>query len=182
MKGLVFTTFYDFCAQNLGEDALDDVITASGVPNDGAYTSVGTYPFEEMVALITALCQITGLGMPHVLRDFGEFCFSKWVAYSPGFFDGKSLFDVLASIDYFHENEVRKLYPDAELPSFKVLSRTEDLLSLRYESCKPLADLAAGVIAGASTYLHSPVTISRSTVDDGGDVYVRFDIARLGQP
>jgi hypothetical protein len=179
MKGLVFTTFYDFCSREFGEDTLDDVITASQVPNDGAYTSVGTYPFEEMVSLIAAFCKITDQEMPQVLDDFGRFCFSKWVSYSPEFFDGRSLFDVLESIDDFHENEVKKLYPDAELPSFKILDRTDNVLSLRYESCKPLGDLAGGVIAGASSYLNTPVVIERSLVTQDDDAYVRFDIVRI---
>lgn len=178
MKGLVFTTFYDHCVQSFGEDMLDDIIEESGVPNDGAYTSVGTYPFEQMVDLITAMCRLTGKALPEVLHDFGRFCFGKWVAYSPDFFSGKQLFDVLASVDHFHEYEVRKLYPDAELPSFKVMARTNDRLTLRYESCKPLANLAAGVIAGASDYLASPVTITHFAERDACGDYVRFEIVR----
>jgi len=178
MKGLVFTTFIDHCAQSFGEDMLDDIIEESGVPNDGAYTSVGTYPFEQMVDLITAMCRLTGKALPEALHDFGRFCFGKWVAYSPEFFNNKQLFDVLASVDHFHEFEVRKLYPDAELPSFKVLRRTDDRLTLRYDSCKPLANLAAGVIAGASDYLVSPVTITHFAERDASGDYVRFEIAR----
>lgn len=178
MKGLVFTTFYEHCVQSFGEDMLDDIIEDSGVPCDGAYTSIGTYPFEQMVDLITAMCRLTGKSMPEALYDFGRFCFSKWVDYSPDFFSGRSLFDVLASVDDFHEREVRKLYPDAELPSFKVMARTDDLLTLRYDSCKPLANLAAGVIAGASDHLVSPVTITHFAERDAGGDYVRFEIAR----
>jgi len=177
-EGLGFTTFYEYCEQAFDEDLLDDVIEEAGVPNDGAYTSVGTYPFEQMVALISALCRQTGRPMPEILHNFGRFCFGKWVAYSPDFFRNKQLFDVLASIDHFHEHEVRKLYPDAELPSFKVIARTDDRLTLRYDSCKPLADLAAGVIAGASNYLLTPVSIERSVGQDPGGDYVRFDIAK----
>jgi hypothetical protein len=179
VKGIVFTTFYGFCEQRFGEDMLDDVIEDAGVPNDGAYTSVGTYPFEEMVALVGALCQLTREPMPAILHDFGRFCFGAWVNYSPDFFRNKQLFDVLASIDHFHEHEVRKLYPDAELPSFKVVARTEERLTLRYDSCKPLADLATGVIAGASDYLVSPVSIERSVASDPHGDYIRFDITSL---
>jgi hypothetical protein len=179
MKGIVFTTFYDFCEDAFGEDMLDDVIEASGVPNDGAYTSVGTYPFEEMVALVGSLCQTSRRPVPEILHDFGRFCFGKWVSYSPDFFHGKELFDVLASIDHFHEHEVRKLYPDAELPSFKVIARSDERLTLRYDSCKPLADLAAGVIAGASDYLVNPVSIQRSVGHGPGGDYIRFDIIAI---
>ena len=130
MKGLVFTTFYDFCETNFSADLLDDIIAESGVPHDGAYTSVGTYPFEEMVALVTSATAVAGIGLRSLLERFGEHCFNKWVGYVPAHFQGKDLFDVLASIDTFHEDEVRKLYPDAELPSFVVESRSARELTL----------------------------------------------------
>ena len=179
MKGLVFTTFYDFCETNFSADLLDDIIAESGVPHDGAYTSVGTYPFEEMVALVTSATAVAGIGLRSLLERFGEHCFNKWVGYVPAHFQGKDLFDVLASIDTFHEDEVRKLYPDAELPSFVVESRSARELTLCYFSCKPLADLATGVIIGASKHLRDPVDIHHRAVADGDRPHVRFTITRL---
>lgn len=178
MKGLVFTTFYTFIEQRFGPDLLDDVIDTSGVPGGGAYTSVGTYPFDEMVALVVATVKLTGTAMPAIMEQFGEFCFGNWVSYVPAQFEGKDLFDVLADIDSFHETEVRRLYPDAELPSFTVASRSDDRLVLEYRSCKPLADLAAGVIRGASKHLARPVTVSHAPAQGADGPFVRFEIAR----
>ena len=174
MKGLVFTTFYDFCDSKFGPDLLEDVIDAAGLPHSGGYTSVGTYPFDEMVALISALATRTGIGLPALLEQFGEFCFGCWVKKFPHLFTGRDLFDILASIDDFHESEVRKLYPDAELPSFTVTGRGADYLVLDYRSCKPLADLATGVIRGAGKHMNSPVHVR---YDKQGDS-IRFRIER----
>ena len=179
MKGLVFTTFYDFIETNFGPDRLDQVIAKSAVPNHGAYTSVGTYPFDEMVALVTAAVQLSGQTMPQLMEQFGEHCFVSWVSYLPAAFQDKDLFDVLASIDDFHETEVRTLYPDAELPSFKVAGRTERHLTLDYHSCKPLADLAVGVIRGASKHMRNPVDISHAPATGPGGAFVRFQISRV---
>jgi hypothetical protein len=179
MKGLVFTTFYAYVEQAWGAEMLDDIIEDADLPNKGAYTSVGTYPFQEMVSLISALVLRTGVQMPQLLEGFGRFCFGKWVAYVPEHFEGKSLFDILAGIDDFHEYEVRKLYPDAELPSFKVETRDDRTLVLRYFSCKPLADLAAGVIEGAADYLGERVDIKHWPVAYGTDAHVRFEVTRL---
>ena len=175
MKGLVFTTFFDFCDDRFGADMLDDVIEDARLPHGGAYTSVGTYPFDEMVALITALVQRAGSTMPTMLEQFGAFCFQCWVKKFPAMFAGRDLFDVLANIDSFHESEVRKLYPDAELPSFQVVARGTDHVLLHYRSCKPLADLALGVIRGAAEHLRSPVHVSHCKV--GNDV--RFRVERI---
>lgn len=179
MKGLVFTTFYAHCEDVYGVEMLDDIIEDADLPNKGAYTSVGTYPFQEMVALITALVRRTGLPLAQVLEAFGRFCFGKWVAYVPAHFKDKDLFDIMSGIDDFHEHEVRKLYPDAELPSFKVESRDERTLVLRYISCKPLADLAAGVIRGAAAHLGETIEIKHRPVADGTEAYVRFEFTRL---
>jgi hypothetical protein len=96
MKGLVFTTFYAHCEEQYGADMLDDIIDDANLPNKGAYTSVGTYPFQEIVALITALVRRTGQSLPAVLEQFGRACFGKWVSYVPAHFENKDLFDILA--------------------------------------------------------------------------------------
>jgi hypothetical protein len=180
VKGLVFTTFYDFCEVKHGRDFLDEVIDAAQLPNGGAYTSVGTYPFSDMVALIGSLVTRTGTELKATLEEFGAHCFRRWVEYWPHQFEGKRLFDVLATIDEFHESQVRKLYPDAELPSFQVEARTSDRLVLGYHSCKPLADLAAGVIKGAAHYLNEPISVRSEAAQSEEGMYVRIHIDRLG--
>jgi len=44
--------------------------------------------------------------------------------------------------------EVRKLYPDAELPTFTCDTSTPGRLTMLYRSSRPFADLAEGLIAG----------------------------------
>lgn len=179
MKGLVFTTFYDYCETTYGADFLDEVIESAQLPHGGSYTSVGTYPFSEMTSLMTALVDKSGGEFKPTLEAFGAHCFATWVKRWPGQFNGKCLFDVLASVDEFHEQQVRKLYPDAELPSFKVEARTADRLVLGYHSCKPLSDLAVGVIRGAAAYLDEAVQIRSLNAQGKGGNYVRIEIDRL---
>ena len=179
MKGLVFTTFYSHCEEEWGAEMLDDIIEDADLPNKGAYTSVGTYPFQDIVALFTALVRRTGQPLPQLLEGFGRFCFGKWVHYVPEHFANKDLFDIMSGIDEFHQTEVRKLYPDAELPSFQVESRDEKRLVLRYVSCKPLADLAAGVIQGAAGHLGERVDIKHWPVAYGTEAHVRFEVTRV---
>jgi hypothetical protein len=174
VKGLVFTTFYDFVEARFGADMLEDVIDDAGLPLGGAYTSVGTYPFDEMVALMTAGVKRSGQSMPELMEQFGEFCFAAWVQKFPALFADRDLFDVLSNIDHFHEHEVRKLYPDAELPSFAVVGRSADQVLLDYRSCKPLADLAVGVMRGAARHLNASVEVSYQLVGD----CVRFRVQR----
>jgi hypothetical protein len=180
LKGVVFRTFFRFCEERFGDVVLDDAIARAKLPHDGVYTSVGTYPFEEMVALVSAASAITRIPLPALLEDFGRFCFAAWVTELPHEFAGKDLFDVLQNVDDFHEREVRKLYPDAELPSFRTVARDQARLSMEYRSCKPLADLAAGVIRGAADHLSTPVRIERCPMRREDGTAVRFEVSKLG--
>lgn len=180
MKGLVFTTFYSWVEERYGVNMLDDIIRDADPPNKGAYTSVGTYSFRDMVALVTALTKRIAKPPAVVLEDFGHACFGRWVRYAPAYFDHKDLFDILGSIDHFHEHEVRKLYPDAQLPSFKVESRSDRTLVLHYFSSKPLADLATGVIKGAADHLGESIEVQHWPVG-GAEPYVRFQVNRTAQ-
>jgi hypothetical protein len=180
MKGLVFTEFFKHVEARHGADLLDDVIEAARLPHDGAYTSTGSYPFGEMVALVTALTAATGEALPVVLEAFGTHCFESWVSYAPAYFGpDRPLFDILEGIDEFHETEVRKLYPDAELPSFRKEFRSESRLQLGYYSCKPLAALATGVIRGAAAHQGQPVTIRCEPAEGPSGPYTRIHVDLL---
>lgn len=179
MKGLVFQEFLNYVEETRGADAVDDVIDAAALLHDGVYTSGGTYPFEEMVSLVAALCRISSNPMPAVLDGFGRHCFARWVHYAPRFFAGRHLFEILRDIDTFHETEVRKLYPDAELPSFVVEQRDGNTMTIGYYSCKPLADLAVGVISGAAEHLGQRVGVSHQPACHAGRDYVRLSVTLL---
>ena len=178
MKGLVFTTFYEYCEEAYGPRFLDELIDAARLANDGAFTAVGTYPFSEMQKLVAGLAVKTGRSPQAVLESFGTFCFSSWVSRMPEAFEGRTLFDILSSIDDFHENEIRKLYPDAELPTFRVENRSDNRLILAYRSEKPLSDLAMGVINGVAAYVNECIDLVSEQVVNPNERYVRITVTR----
>jgi hypothetical protein len=183
MKGRVFTELFAHVEQRYGADMVDDIIDAAKLPHDGSYTSTGSYPFGEMVSLVMALMAATGQDLPAVLEPFGTHCFESWVSYAPQYFAStRSLFDILVGIDEFHEIEVRKLYPDAELPSFVPEARSARSLVLGYYSCKPLAPLALGVIRGAAAHLKQAVELSHEPATGPRGPYTRIRVELLQQP
>ena len=177
MKGLLFTEFLDYIAATHGHDMVDDVIGDCRLPNRGAYTSVGNYDHAEMQALVAALAQRSGAGASDILEQFGRHLCCRFVELYPAFFRSKScLFDFLESV---HDNihvEVKKLYPDAEFPSFRTHTRDGSSLELDYRSCRPLAALAEGLILGASDYFHEPVGIFQTRHEHADGGFVRFTI------
>lgn len=170
MKGIVFTEFIEMVEDHFSPEVADRMIVGSGV--GGAYTAVGTYDHREMVCMVQCLSQDTGQPVPALLSTFGEHLAGRFAGLFPQFFaEQPDLFSFLASIDDHIHVEVRKLYPDAELPRFAVLERTDDTLTLRYESSRHLSDLAAGLIHGAARHYGVEVQMRRETTADGGIIF-----------
>ena len=178
MKGIVFTEFLDFAEARLGMAMVDRVIAAAHLPSGGAYTAVGTYPPGELFALVGGLAQSTGVPVATLVREFGEHLFARFVAMFPRFFIGiDSAFSFLERVDGVIHQEVRKLYPDAELPRFETTRTDDGRMRLVYRSERPLADLAEGLIRGCGRHFGSALSITRHELpaDDGSAVC--FDLA-----
>ena len=181
MKGIVFTEFLGFVAQRYGEDMVDDIIDASALPGAGAYTSVGTYDHGELVALCHALAQQTGLAIPALVQDFGVYLSGSFSRGYPAFFARCShFFDFLESIEEYIHKEVKKLYPDAELPSFTVFERTVSRLVLDYRSPRQMGDLALGLIQGSAQHFGVQVRVQPELRDSADGPVVRFVIDLAG--
>ena len=59
MLGIVFTSLIDMLEEKVSPEFADDVIMEAGLENDGAYTAVGYYPFEQMQRLLGVLVEKT---------------------------------------------------------------------------------------------------------------------------
>ena len=117
MKGMVFTELLSFVEQIHGADAVDDLIEACDLSSGGAYT--GTYDHTEMQALVAALSRQSNTPPNELLERFGQHLIGCFRVSFPDFFKAApTLFNFLESIDLHIHVEVRKLYPDAELPEF----------------------------------------------------------------
>ena len=180
MKGMVFTELLSFVEQIHGADAVDDLIDACDLPSGGAYTAVGTYDHAEMQALVAALSRQSNTPPNELLEVFGQHLIGRLRVSLPDFFKAApTLFDFLESIDRRIHVEVRKLYPDAELPEFRAEHYDNETMHLDYISCRPFEALAAGLIRGTAQTYGEPIWLERSYhVSDGGK-FVRFSITRM---
>ena len=180
MKGIVFTEFLEMVEREMGMDMTDRIITAATLPNSGAYTSVGTYDHRELVRLIGALSEATGKPASDLVRGFGEYLFQRFtIAYS-SFFEGvNTTFEFLRNVDRYVHVEVRKLYPDAELPSFRYENPSVNELVLQYESPRGFGDLAEGLIRGCIAHYKESIRLTRADLPvTDGKHRVRFHLVR----
>lgn len=163
MKGMVFTEFIEFVEEKYGFDVVDMMIEKSKVPNDGAYTQAGNYPFEEIIDLVVALSEIEQTDLNMLIQTYGEYLFGRLAALYPNIKQFESAFEIISHVDDFIHPEVQKLYPDADLPEFETIEKSDDKIVLRYKSKKGLHQLAKGLILGAGAFYKENLSV---VVDD----------------
>jgi hypothetical protein len=181
MKGIVFTEFLDMVEARFGLAALDQIIERSDLPSGGAYTAVGTYDHQELVALVGTLASITRTPVPDLLRTYGRHLFGRFAERFPRFFPAEiDCFQFLSGIDSYIHVEVRKLYPDAELPQFDVGRPAENELSLTYRSCRPFGVFAEGLIQGCIEHFGEKIAVDvrPPPADAGAGAGLEFRLVR----
>ncbi len=162
MKGIVFTEFLDMVDSVFGEMMTEDILDAANLESEGAYTSVATYDYREMVALVTVLSERTNIPIPDLMKTFGIHLFGRFAALYPTFFDQvQGSLDFAETIENHIHVEVRKLYSDTQLPTF-VSKREDGQISLIYSSDRPFADFAEGLLLGCIEHFNQDATLARN--------------------
>lgn len=148
MKGIVFTELLEMVEDGHGIESVDQLLDTPGLTDNGAYTSVGTYQYSELSSLVVCLSEILEVPPNDLLRDFGKHLFTRFAGLYPDlFYDGESWQVFLGRVHNSIHVEVRKLYPDAELPNFKCWV-DGDVVIMEYDSARPMASFAEGLIMG----------------------------------
>lgn len=179
MKGVVFTEFLDMVDEKFSPALADRIIQAAHLPSGGAYTAVGSYDHAEMWSLVSELSKAAEIPMPDLMKGFGEHLLARLaVAHAALFETHATSFDLLAALDGVIHREVRKLYPDAELPRFEVAERTATRMVLIYQSPRHFADLAEGLLRGCARHYAETVTIAREPLPSRDGSRVRFTLER----
>ncbi|MGB7342579.1 MAG: heme NO-binding domain-containing protein [Pirellulaceae bacterium] len=166
MKGIVFTELIEMVEADLGIEIADRMISGADTKNKGAYTSVGTYDHGELIQLVIALSEETKIPVPDLVRTFGKYLFVRFHELYPQFFDGiNSAINFLPMVETYIHVEVRKLYPDAELPSFEC-EKKDGVLDMTYRSKRPFADLAEGLILACVDHYKDPIDVTRADLGE----------------
>ncbi|MCB0737707.1 MAG: heme NO-binding domain-containing protein [Bacteroidetes bacterium] len=176
MKGIVFTEFFQFIEDNFGYEMVDELIEETQPASGGIYTAVGSYPFNELVSYLTYFCKKKEMDPALALRLFGHHLFNVFSKNYQQFFKAQNgSFGFLASIDNHIHVEVAKLYPDAELPKFNIISQTETEMVMHYTSERKLHALAHGLIEKTLEHYHQKGEINTQVLGEDGS-QVQFKI------
>lgn len=178
MKGIVFTELLEMIEHKFGYELVDQLLENNNLPSGGIYTAIGTYDHAEMVTLVTSLSVETNIPIPDLLRSYGQYMFTAFTrSYRPFVERADSAFGLLSSVQHYIHVEVRKLYPDAELPHFVIEQPSENRLLMYYTSERKLADFAHGLIEGCLANFGETATIVKTMLTEDGS-QVLFDITK----
>ena len=176
MKGIVFTEFLELVEDKFGLATVDKIIEASNLPSGGVYTAIGTYEFSEMLSLLTHLSEHTSISINDLLLVYGEHFFAVLASSYPQLIDKyDDPIELLSSIENHIHVEVRKIYPDAELPTFEVLEKTETSLIMVYKSSRAMSNFGLGLMNKTFEHYNSKATILLDKIKTNG-TEVKFSI------
>lgn len=180
MKGIVFTEFLEMVESKFGLETVDTIIESAKLPSQGIYTSVGTYDFNEMVSLISQLGTVTNINTGDLIYTFGHYLFAGLGNAHPEVIKSyNSPLSMLYAIEDHIHVHVKKLYPDAELPTFKILEKTDTSLTMIYCSSRGLYRLAHGLIEKTFEHFDETATVTYEILEEAG-TEVKFHIIQNG--
>jgi len=181
MKGVVFTEFLEMVEDRFSPDIADQIVEQSELASGGAYTTLGTYDHGEMLTLVTHLSEATGAPVGDLVKAFGSHLFGRFVENYPVFFEQTgTAFDFLNNVEDYIHVEVRKLYPDAELPSIACEMPAPDQLDMTYRSSRPFAALAEGLVSACIDHFGEKIDMQVEDLSDGAGTAARFVLRRAG--
>jgi hypothetical protein len=166
MLGIVFTEYTKFVKHTYGEDMLNNILAKVNTPTAGAYTNTGYYCDQEIKDMLQALSDITKTDLDTVVISFGQYLFSALASsHGPMMSRVPTLFDLLGILNNNIHKKVLSLYPNAQVPQFDCISRTESTFTMVYRSHRGLFVLAKGLVLGAATFYQCSVAIDTEVLD-----------------
>ena len=166
MKGIILSEFVEFLESSLGPDQAQIVIDKSGVGSGGAYSRVGHYDYQELIQLLTHAAAESEIEASELVNKFSQHLFMVFRRDYSVFFEGvDSAAQMLSQIDNHIHVEVKKLYPDAELPKFEYTNTGESLV-LDYRSPRPLAAVAKALVMACIQYFGDKEKLVSSEISE----------------
>ncbi len=176
MKGVVFTEFMELVESGFGMQIADNVLT-KGCPFHSGFTSVGTYDHQDLLGMVAQLGNETGMPSNQLVHAFGKHLFRKFYEGYPAAFAGvESTFELLHSVENVIHVEVLKLTPDAELPNFRFPPADEGCFKIEYQSIRPFADLAGGLIEASIDHFGESLDVSRTDLEGPPGTHALFHV------
>ena len=169
MKGVIFTELLELVEDQFGYEVVDKMISEAALENGGAFTSIGTYDHGDLLKMVVSLSNQLGVEVPVLVKTFGKHLFKTFSKKHASKIAGmNSAFELIEKVESFIHVEVRKIYPDAQLPTFEYEYLDEDTLIVKYRSERPFADVCEGLMEQCIEHFGEEISISRTDIEPAG--------------
>ncbi|GGJ03435.1 guanylate cyclase [Shewanella hanedai] len=183
MMGMVFTGFIELIEDEFGYETLDALLQSCELDSEGIYTAVGSYNHEELLQLVVKLSEMSSVPVTELVKLFGKKLFVELIGGHPEIASEMTdSFDLLSKIDSYIHVEVYKLYPQAELPKFSCERLGDNAIRLHYQSNRPFASFAEGLLDGCANHFNEHFEITRTPETKDSETDVIFNITRTPIP
>ena len=174
MKGVVFNLLEVLVRREFGDEEWPRVARDAEV--DSSFTEAGNYPDASLRRLIVEVGKRARKTPGEALQWFGRHSMPLLHTMYPGFFDKQnSARDFVLTLNDIIHPEVRRLYPDADVPWFDFDTRCgPNELILGYQSPRKLCLLAHGFVEGAADYYGETVDVEQTQCMHRGDAKCVF--------
>lgn len=161
MQGTIFTTFSEMIIDKMGMEQWNELLEKTEPESKGMYTSGEQYADSELVNMVVALSEKTGIEVEKLIQAFGQYLFSTlWDNCPTDISNIKSLREFLLSIHSVIHVEVQRLHPNAYLPKFEYEDGEGTDLIMYYSSKRKLCHASVGLIYGAAKQYNEEISIS----------------------
>lgn len=175
VKGVVFNVLEQLVARDYGEETWDALLDSAGL--NGAYTSLGSYPDEDLAKLVSAAADALHTPADDVVFWFGRNALPLFAGRYPQLFEPhESAQSFVLTLNEIIHPEVRKLYPGADVPEFE-FDVGEEILVMGYRSPRKLCSFAEGLLVGAADHYHERLTVEQPLCMKRGDDQCVLEIA-----
>lgn len=177
MKGVIFNLLEQFIEGELGEGKYEEILSACDLETQEPFVGPGSYPDENLMAIVGQTVEASGLPAPEALRRFGRFCFPILAEKFPVFLEPHNHpKPFLMSVDSIVHVEVRKLYEGALLPDFTYENPGPDRLVIRYRSARRLCYFMEGLVEGVADVYETPIRYRQNQCMLNGAGACEFDL------
>ncbi len=182
MHGIVHSELRSFLVDRVGQDGWHELAAGAGI-EDGAYRTTGTYPDEELTALVLAYSRRSGHRLGDILEDLGATAAGSLLdTYAAFVRPGWDALDVVEHTEQAMHRAVRLHDDDAAPPRLRIERRAEDEVRVFYDSERKLCAFGHGVIRGIGERYGEPLTVTEVACQHLGDPHCEMVVRRLEEP
>lgn len=159
MHGVIFNELRKYATAKVGPRAFETLVKEAGLGSK-TYLATQAYPDEEVVAIVGAASRSTGLAVPAILEDFGQFIAPDLLTMFKSLLrpDWRTL-DVVENTEETIHKVVRLRFPDSAPPYLKAARVAGDRVVVTYTSPRKLCFIAKGIVRGIAEHFEEAIAI-----------------------